>query len=70
LKRGDGKAGVYNFKREKINTTNDKENNKNVERGNRFKTDVVNNVIHSSTSSEKSYNSHKSIGSEQSLAKK
>jgi len=69
LKRGDGKAGIYNYKKEKNNVSNDESKNKN-ERSNRFKTNIVNNIVNNSSSSEKSYNSHKSIDSEQSLAKK
>jgi hypothetical protein len=65
LKRGDGKAGVYNYKREK----NDESRN-NKERSNRFKSNIASKPVENLNSSEKSYNSHKSIDSEQSLAKK
>jgi ligand-binding sensor protein len=57
LKRGDGKAGVYTYKKdkEKINISNDEtRNNKNNERINRFKSNNVNNVVNKSSSSEKS----------------
>jgi len=64
LKRGDGKVGVHNYKKEK--NSNDESKNKN-ERNNRFKNSIANNIVNNSSSSE---HSHKSIDSEQSLAKK